>query len=1092
MTFFCTISSTHNKIHTHERTKKNSQDSRSAMASEAEVVCAQLVTAVKAMMDPMTPSQMRYEAFSNCERFKETASPDLGIQCAIILSANGDPIVHHFGLKLFEDVIKLKWNVMSPQQKLYVKEHTMSSMENGVKDILKDPIHIKDAIARNVVEIAKREWPQQWPSFLSELESLSSKSDTAAELVMFVILRLVEDVAVLQTLEQHQRRKEIYQALTADMEVIFKFLLTLLERHYQAYLANPMNEVVKAKHSKICQAVLATFTAFVEWAPMQHIMANDCYLVKCLCHLLRDDQLQLYAAECLLGIVSWKVGKLSDRSQLMVLFKPEMISPLFEAVEAANVRTLQDQDEDAHYLLLKRLVQILVELGGQVCAIWSAKEVPKNDKPQNFNVYLNALLALTNHNSLTVNAWANELWAKFCRHPEIVKDDVFKTFLPKWIECALKKSLKCGFPSRDDHASCTYSRMDFETDEEFSSFFGRYRIIMGEVIKMISSIDPTYAYQYCDRWLRSVLATQLTPQMLPVSKQSQIYIELDAIQWSLDAVLSKLTKEELNPILAPGLDLLKLCLDYNANDPMLASVILSCVSSLFLVVTVTPAALNPTLRCIFECITFEKFSRPAPSTAISQEDDKMPDEVRALRRHGCALMVKIATRYPQTLVPVFEFLRQTIVEELYSKLSKMEFVTLVEGLVLISNELQNFEAQARFIESLAKPVCSQLKNLEVHFASPETFTRFIGFNGTKDCSEERGQVAFCLNFFVALFRRVSVPTDLLKCRTAGFVLDVGAVNEVVTAVRSPAGDVGCHILSPILKLTKTFIEMFRYGRQIPSLAKVFDMLDIEKSNVHGQSVVTYLGNDDTSDDQQHIPNQSNHPIDKASTNTITDNEAKLLKKLQMFVYEQFENLFHILAQFCTSLGHQFYKQPGLSSALVTSVVQCIDAIPDYRMRPIVRLFLKSLINKCPKSCFGSVLAPVLSQFCPYMLNRLTEKWKQLVAARELPTFDENNTDSQEVIDDVLGRQITREYLDVIKAILTSGGGSDLSSSNKTENLSASSESINKSHNLSLSELGKSVMRDDGLGQCITLTLLRALNWPDSISKYNTTRKKHRG
>ena len=46
----------------------------------------------------------------------------------------------------------------------------------------------------------------------------------------------------------------------------------------------------------------------------------------------------------------------------------------------------------------------------------------KNDKPQNFNVYLNALLALTNHISLTVNAWANELWAKFCRHPEIVKD----------------------------------------------------------------------------------------------------------------------------------------------------------------------------------------------------------------------------------------------------------------------------------------------------------------------------------------------------------------------------------------------------------------------------------------------------------------------------------------------------------------------------------------------------------------------------------------------------------------------------------------------------------------------------------------------
>ena len=432
---------------------------------------------------------------------------------------------------------------------------------------------------------------------------------------MILFLRLVEDVAVLQTLEQHQRRKEIYQALTADMETIFRFLLTLLERHYQAYNSN-LDPQVKTKHSKVCQAVLATFTAFVEWAPMQHIMANDHYLVKCLCHLLRDEMLQVYAADCLLGIVSWKVGKVTDRAQLLVLFKLEMISPLFEAVEAANVKTMQevtDETNDQPYILLKRLVQILVELGGQVCAIWSSKETNGGAcKPENFNIYLNALLAFTNHNSLMVNAWANELWAKFCRHPEIFKDDIFKTFIPKWIECALKKSVKGGYPSKDDHPSCPYSRMDFETDEEFSSFFGRYRIIMAEVIKLISLNNPTFAYQYCDRWLRSLLSggRQANNGGAPLTKQSQLYLELDAVQWSLDAVLSKLAgSEELNPVLGPGLELLKLCLDYETNDPMLASVILSCVSSLFLVVTVTPAALNPTLSCIFKCITFDKYSR---------------------------------------------------------------------------------------------------------------------------------------------------------------------------------------------------------------------------------------------------------------------------------------------------------------------------------------------------------------------------------------------------------------------------------------------------------------------------------------------------
>lgn len=126
---------------------------------------------------------------------------------------------------------------MTPEQKLYVKESAMAIMEKGIQDIIKEPNHIKDAIARIIVEIAKREWPQQWPSFLVELETLSLKGDAQSELVMFVMLRLVEDVAVLQTLEQNQRRKEIYQALTSHMETIFKFLLNLLERHYQVSLS---------------------------------------------------------------------------------------------------------------------------------------------------------------------------------------------------------------------------------------------------------------------------------------------------------------------------------------------------------------------------------------------------------------------------------------------------------------------------------------------------------------------------------------------------------------------------------------------------------------------------------------------------------------------------------------------------------------------------------------------------------------------------------------------------------------------------------------------------------------------------------------
>ena len=37
-----------------------------------------------------------------------------------------------------------------------------------------EPLHIKEALSRLVVEITKREWPQKWGSLLPDLNSISA------------------------------------------------------------------------------------------------------------------------------------------------------------------------------------------------------------------------------------------------------------------------------------------------------------------------------------------------------------------------------------------------------------------------------------------------------------------------------------------------------------------------------------------------------------------------------------------------------------------------------------------------------------------------------------------------------------------------------------------------------------------------------------------------------------------------------------------------------------------------------------------------------------------------------------------------------
>ena len=179
--------------------------------------------------------------------------------------------------------------------------------------------------------------------------------------------------------------------------------------------------------------------------------------------------------------------------------------------------------------------------------------------------------------------------------------------------------------------------------------------------------------------------------------------------------------------------------------------------------------------------------------------------------------------------------------------------------------------------------------------------------------------------------------------------------------------------------------------------------------------------------------------------------------------------FNLTFLFSTNIGSEFYHQPNLASDLAQSVFANLPGLPDFRLRAMNRTFFKSLITKCPVPCFTSVILPVLRQFSPFMLLHMKERWNYLKKVRENPSFDEDNTDSQEVLDDVIIRVMAREYMDTVKAILTSGKHSDINSENSN---TVDGPAV-------LGVLGEQALADGTLSTCMVGTCLAALSWPDS-------------
>lgn len=105
---------------------------------------------------------------------------------------------------------------------------------------ISDEPHMKDALSRVIVEMVKREWPQQWPGLLSELSEACSCGEIQTELVLLVFLRLVEDVALLQVM------------YICNINRITDFCkLVLLNINLQAVIFNTVNDIClksKLKH----------------------------------------------------------------------------------------------------------------------------------------------------------------------------------------------------------------------------------------------------------------------------------------------------------------------------------------------------------------------------------------------------------------------------------------------------------------------------------------------------------------------------------------------------------------------------------------------------------------------------------------------------------------------------------------------------------------------------------------------------------------------------------------------------------------------------------------------------------------------------
>uniref|UniRef100_A0A8C5RVF6 Exportin 5 n=1 Tax=Laticauda laticaudata TaxID=8630 RepID=A0A8C5RVF6_LATLA len=694
-----------------------------------------------------------------------------------------------------------------------------------------------------------------------------------------------------------------------------------------------------------------------------------------------------------------------------------------------------------------------------------------NTLQQNVNKYRCAVRFLRSSTQIT--------WGALFRHEVLSRDPVLLAIIPNYLRACMTNLVKLGFPSKTDCPSCEYSRFDFDSDEDFNCFFNSFRAQQGDVIRMACRLDPHTGFQMAGEWLKYQLSLPLDTRTVfntaktnerpsSIFSPSCIGMHWDAMTFFLESIVSPmfrtLDKEKI-PV-SQGIDLLQLVLGFETKDPLILSCILSNVSALFPFVTYRPEYLPEVIVKVEYSAAFKLyFSVQAPRTRA----------VKNVRRHACSSIIKMCRDYPQLVLPNFDMLYNHVKQLLSNELllTQMEKCALMEALVLISNQFKDYQRQKALLEELMAPVATLWLSDEMKrvLMNPEDFIRYVGADNRivdpimeDPCGLNRSRISFCVYTILGVIKRARWPTSLEEAKAGGFV--VGYTPNGNPIYRNPCSVQILKLFDNLLALIRTHNNLYMpemVAKLGDTFAKALDMLELFLT---GRKL------------QENFSKQSTLWLFCRMYNLFSS-------RLYLLNCS-----FHILGSAGSSMQQDFYVVEGLAAELLNSAFINLDNIPDYRLRPLLRVFVKPLVISCPPEHYESLICPILGPLFTYLHMRLSQKW-QVINQRSLVCDEDtvdDNPESQEMLEEQLVRLLTREVMDLIAVCCVSKKGAE---QNNTVTADGDDEEmmsteVTPSTSSELTELGKCLMKQENVCTALLITAFTSLSWKDTLSCQRTT------
>mmetsp|Transcript_20337 Transcript_20337/g.44025 ORF Transcript_20337/g.44025 Transcript_20337/m.44025 type:complete len:1080 (+) Transcript_20337:274-3513(+) len=214
---------------------------------------------VAAMYSPMDPNR----AAANQFLMQLQEAPDLWQKADSIIEKAGNPQTRYFGLQVLDDAIKTRWKILPADQKEGIKNYVVGKIINMSQD--ESTLHAEKVfigkLNLTLVEILKKEWPHNWPSFISDLVGSSRTSEVLCENNMQILKLLSEEVFDFSKDQMvTEKVKSMKESLNGEFSQIYQLCEFVLEH---------------SQKPSLLKVTLSTLQRFLTWIPLGYIFRTN-------------------------------------------------------------------------------------------------------------------------------------------------------------------------------------------------------------------------------------------------------------------------------------------------------------------------------------------------------------------------------------------------------------------------------------------------------------------------------------------------------------------------------------------------------------------------------------------------------------------------------------------------------------------------------------------------------------------------------------------------------------------------------------------------------------------------------------------------